>query len=73
MIRERAKDITARHKRVSELHPVIANKLHTNRERARETAGRRQLANFSKGDFIMLARDEFNKGEKLYLLWRGPR
>lgn len=73
LIRERAIDIVALQKRVSEAHWVIPNTLHANRERDREAAEPGQLMNFSEGDFVLVAREEFNKDEKLCLRWRDPR
>lgn len=57
----------------AEIHPTIQSDLQANRKRAREQASRGKLANFTEGDFVLVARSEFNKGEKLALRWRGPR
>lgn len=32
-----------------------------------------RLSGFTEGDFVLIAKDKFHKGEKLCLRWRGPR
>ena len=58
---------------LDELHPVVANTLAANRARARKSAERGELPRFAKGDFVLVAREDFFHGEKLALRWRGPR
>lgn len=57
----------------TELHPVVQDALERNREHSRTRASRGQLANFSKGDFVLVAREEFFGCGKIALRWRGPR
>lgn len=56
-----------------ELHPRVQSRLAKNRKQARDAASRGQLANFTEGDFVLVARSDFQAGEKLCLRWRGPR
>jgi len=58
---------------VDKLRETAAKTLSDNRQRKRDTNSRGALPNFSEGDFVLLARDEFTAGEKLCLRWRGPR
>lgn len=58
---------------VSELHPIVKDALASNRNVSREATSRGKPAQFTEGDFVLVTRDEFFKGEKLALHWRGPR
>eukprot|EP00171_Calliarthron_tuberculosum_P004300 IDg4300t1 len=58
---------------MEELHPQIESSLSKNRQRSRQVAERGTPANFVQGDFVLVARDDFHKDEKLCLRWRGPR
>ena len=43
------------------------------RERHRHYANKRRYkANFGIGDFVLIAKEVCNSGQKLYLTWRGP-
>ena len=57
---------------VDGLREVVENTLSANRARGRKSASRGGLANFSEGEFVLVAREEFNAGEKLALRWCGP-
>lgn len=70
---ERALSIEELQKRVGELHPVIDTALQRHRARGRENSSKGILPNFSTGDFVLVAREDFSSGEKLSLRWRGPR
>ena len=70
---ERLLNIKALQASVADLHPIVDTSVRTNRERSRSAASRGQSANFSEGDFVLLAREEFFAGEKLALRWGGPR
>jgi len=71
--RERCLNLKELQATVADLHPIVKEKLMGNRERSRKAASRGQLPNFSEGDFVLVAREEFFAGEKLSLRWRGPR
>ena len=58
---------------VATLHPVVQVSVANNRQRARDAMGRGELPNFTEGDFVLVAREDFTAGEKLSLRWRGPR
>lgn len=66
-------DLSLVQQRLSQLHPVVENTLKCNRERGRNATSRGKFANFSVGDFVLVARSEFSKGEQQALRWRGPR
>ena len=55
------------------LHPLVNASVQSNKQRARQAASRGKRANFTEGDFVRVAQEEFNAGEKLALRWRGPR
>jgi len=58
---------------VDNYRTAVGADLTRNRTRKRGTASRGTLPNFSEGDFVLVAREHFNAGEKLCLRWRGPR
>lgn len=58
---------------IAELHPIVHNALHEHRKRHRDNLAKGTLPNFTEGDFVLVAREEFASGEKLALRWRGPR
>ena len=72
-IRETSFNVTKIRELFTKLHPLIETSLGANRERARAAASRGELPNFLDGDFVLVAREQFFKGEKLCLRWRGPR
>ena len=59
--------------RIGEMHPVVQETVRKNREKARRAASRGSLPNFTEGDYVLVAREDFFAGEKLALRWRGPR
>jgi len=71
--RERLFNNEALKSRLAELHPLVQNAVRTNRQQSRIAQSRGQLPNFAEGDYVLLAREDFFKGEKLALRWRGPR
>lgn len=72
-VEERLKNLNSVKDRFDELHPMVEICLEKNRTRAREAASRGVLPNFSEGDYVLVARDDFSKGQKIALRWRGPR
>lgn len=73
LVRTRALEINHLQDVMEQLHPVIDNSLTKNCGRSREAAGKGQMANFARGDFVPMTRELFHSGEKLCLHWRGPR
>lgn len=73
IVRERAIHVDELTKRMSDLHPVVHDALQENRARIRNATSKGTLPNFSEGDFVLVAREDFTAGEKLSLRWRGPR
>lgn len=71
--RERILNIEELEKGVAELHPLFQSTLQKSREQGRKTASEGALRNFSTGDFVLMAREEFSADEKLSLWWCGPR
>lgn len=70
---ERLKNMTELINTMDNLHPVVQTSLQNNRERLRQHMSKGKMPNFEEGDFVLVARDNFHKGEKLCLRWRGPR
>lgn len=58
---------------MTELHPVFQESVRSGRERSRKAAFRGELPNLAEGDFVLMAREDFTAGEKLFLRWHGPR
>ena len=69
---ERCVNISELVKRAEELHPIVQCTLTESRRRMREQHAKGKLPNFIEGDFVLVAREDFHKGEKLCLRWRGP-
>ncbi len=59
------KNLTLLKELVEKIHPVVSTSLQANRRRARESASRGEMPRFTEGDFVLLAREEFDKGEKI--------
>lgn len=59
--------------RMDALHRVVKKTLSNSRERSPAVVARGELANFTEGDYVLVARNDFHKKEKLYVLWRDPR
>lgn len=72
-VRQQHFDIKSLQERMDSLHPIVENNLLSNRARARAVAKHGVLTYFTEADFVLVAREEFHKGEKLCLRWRGPR
>jgi len=70
---ERSLNLDEIKKLVSELHPLVQSNLNYQRARSRRAASKGKSADFSEGDFVLVAKEDFNAGEKLALRWRGPR
>lgn len=66
-------DIEAFLKYANELHPILQYSLNRNRNCARLQASRVKLENFTRGDFVLVSRADFQSDEKLALHWLGPR
>ena len=61
---------------VDEIHKHAGDSAKSRRDQARDRRKRKdgvQIANLDVGDFVLIAKREFLKGEKLTLRWRGPR
>lgn len=70
---ERAINIEELTASMAALRPIVQESVTENRRRAREHLSKGRLPNFSEGDYVLVARDDFFEGEKLCLRWRGPR
>lgn len=70
---ERSVNFMALKERVSELQPLVQSAVSNNSASSHNRASNGQLPNFSRGDFVVVAREEFHPGEKLALRWREPR
>lgn len=55
-----------------ELNPLVQSTLADQRERSRATDSKGKIPNFTKGYFVLVARDEYGESDKLLLRWRGP-
>lgn len=71
--RERALHVDSLIKYMDQLHPMIHSQLQKNRSQSRSVRSRGELANFTEGDYVLVAREDFFENEKLCLRWRGPR
>lgn len=58
---------------VANIRPVVRNALLDNLEHQRNQAAKGHPPNFTEGDFVLIAREDFAAGEKLLLHWRGPK
>lgn len=58
-IMERTMDVNTLQQRVEALHLIVETSLKTNRERSRLTAKWGELTNFTIGNFVLVARDDF--------------
>lgn len=72
-IQERSLNVTKLAQLMDSLHPIVQSNVAQERERMRGTKSKGSAANFTTGDFVLVAREEFYDGEKLCLRWRGPR
>lgn len=70
---ERLLNIASLQKHMEDLRSVVQKKLQHNRKSAREAASKVILPQFTEGDFVLVAREDFFAGEKLAVRWRGPR
>ncbi len=70
---ERSLNIWAAKEILENLHPLVEDALEENRKRGRLCASKGIPANFTEGDFVLVAREDMSAGEKLALRWRGPR
>lgn len=59
-------------KYAGDLHPVVSDSWHDNRRQVRESTSKEALSNFTEGDFVFVACEDFRVFEKLSLFWRGP-
>lgn len=73
IVQQRTLDMCSLQTHLEALHQVVERTLHANLRRACAFAEHGKLANFIEGDFVLVAREAFHKGEKLCLCWRGPR
>lgn len=71
LIRERALNITTLKEQAVELHPIVQETVQKNREFSRKAASRGEIIKFIDGDIVLVVRENFGPGEKLYLRWHG--
>lgn len=57
---------------MDELHTIIHSNVKNGRERSRNAREKGELAYFIEGDYVLVARQDFYKGEKLCLRWHEP-
>lgn len=55
------------------LHHVVLTCTRVKRDHVHGSRNERSLANVSKVDYVLVARDQYFEGEKLYLHWLGLR
>lgn len=55
------------------LHPKVEMSLQSHTDSARTECPKGILPNFTKGDYVLMDREDFNSGETLNLRWRGPK
>lgn len=55
------------------LNPMVQTSLIEIHRRAREDASKGRLSNFTKGDHVLVAREDFTAGKNLSLHWCGPQ
>ena len=60
-------------KACEDLHPRVQATLQKNRAQQRDKMSSGRLPNFHEEDYVLVARNDFHAGEKLFLRWRGPR
>lgn len=58
---------------IAALDMMLRDTLEAAREHAHNMNSRGESPDFAKGDFVLMARDNFPAGEKLSIHWRGPR
>lgn len=73
LVHERALNVDMLCDLVGQLRPIIQDAVQKNRQQGRDVASKGSLPNFTKGDYVLVAREDFHAGEKLCLRWRGPR
>lgn len=52
---------------------MVHSQVTKERERMRESKLKGSPENFTEGDLVLVAREDFFEGKKLCLRWRGPR
>ena len=70
---ERYKNLNDIQTVLEEIHPIIDDYLQESRKASRLRQSKGKAAQFEQEDFVLVAREEFHKNEKLCLRWRGPR
>lgn len=55
------------------LYPLVSKTVCTQRQRMRAARRKGELANFSEGYYVLVAREHFHQDENFFLRWRGPR
>lgn len=58
---------------MSDLRTAVQQALQNGRSAGRKYLSRGTLPNYTEDDFVLVAPEEFNVGEKLCLRWRGSR
>lgn len=72
-VRKGAVNIAKLQKQMAELHPLTQADMIKNREQSRQSLQKGNVADFVEGQFVLVARKHFQKGQKLALRWRRPR
>lgn len=72
-VMERNKNLTNLLNAVANLRPVVQSSLSDNRRRLRAHMSKGRMPNFMEGDYVLVAKNTFHRGEKLCLRWCGPR
>lgn len=70
--RDRALHIKNLVQAMEDLHPLLGQPITKQRERIRDSRNKGELPKFCEGDYVLGARQDFHKSEKLCLRWRGP-
>lgn len=70
--RERSLTIDSLKTFVADLHPVVQRSVSCNCQIDRDAKSRGVIPNFTEGDYVLVARDDFKENEKLSIRWRGP-
>ena len=72
-VKERFRNFEGIKQLLEKIHPLVQNDIKHSRSKSRKLQSRGKPAKFEEGDFVLVAKDDSYKGEKLALHWRGPR
>lgn len=71
--REKIISTSSRVDKMEKPQPIVQFILESYREQARGRKSKEHLTNFTEGDYVLVAREDFFASEKLCLKWGGPR